>query len=149
MVLFFHVCFHLQHTNKHRTPPPLKRSIRMVVMVVVVLVVVTTISLFVCFLYAHKSHRLSTSVSAAPSAITSMEFWLHNNNRQQLLAVADDSGNLHILEIPRSLWRPDNNEELIMSSFFQREVLAPNLNPNPAGFFFLFIWNACPPHDTT
>jgi hypothetical protein len=89
-----------------------------------------------------------------------MEFWLHNNNRQQLLAVADDAGNLRILEIPRSLWRPDNNEELIVSSFFQREVptlnvtltltvnRTPNPNPNSAGFFFIPCLECLPPTHT-
>lgn len=70
-----------------------------------------------------QSHKATMShPSLAACAITSMEFWHHNNGRQQLVAVADVSGNLHILEIPRNLWRSHNNEETIMENFFQREV---------------------------
>ncbi len=70
-----------------------------------------------------QSHKPAMSHSSlAACAITSMEFWPHNHSRQQLLAVSDISGNLHILEIPRNLWRSQNNEETIMENFFQREV---------------------------
>ena len=41
---------------------------------------------------------------------------------RHFLAVGDVSGTLHIIEIPRNLWRPSNNELSAIGSFFDREV---------------------------
>jgi len=74
--------------------------------------------------FTDQSHRASNSFNIAPSAITSLEFW-HNisNQKLQYLAVGDSNGNLHILDTPRNLWRPLNNEKEVMDSFFEREKL--------------------------
>lgn len=45
-----------------------------------------------------------------------------NTMVQQILAVGDEQGNLHILDIPRNLRRAVNNEETIMASYFDREL---------------------------
>ena len=42
-------------------------------------------------------------------------------SRQQLLAIGDESGTLHIFEIPRNLARPIHKEEQIMCAFLERE----------------------------
>lgn len=73
-----------------------------------------------------QSHRPAGSVAIAPSAISSMEFWNNKvaNTKSQLLAAGDINGNLHILDIPRNLWRPLNNEKALMeTSFFAHEIL--------------------------
>ncbi|GMF43162.1 unnamed protein product [Phytophthora fragariaefolia] len=43
------------------------------------------------------------------------------NVKQQLVAVGDQIGNLHILEVPRTLSRPMSGERASMESYFKRE----------------------------
>lgn len=43
------------------------------------------------------------------------------NLKQQLVAVGDQMGNLHILEVPRTLSRPTSGERGAMESYFKRE----------------------------
>jgi hypothetical protein len=56
-----------------------------------------------------------------------MEFLASSNinSRQQLLAVGDESGTLHIFEIPRNITRTVHREEAIMSKFLDRELQVP------------------------
>lgn len=69
-----------------------------------------------------QSHQPSSSVSIAPCSINSLEFWGNTSSKSQLLAAGDANGNLHILDIPRTLWRAHANETSIMeNSFFKRE----------------------------
>jgi WD40 repeat protein len=72
--------------------------------------------------FTDQSYRPSATVNIAPSAITSMQFWInHNSTKQQLLAAGDVSGNLHMLDIPMNLWRALGNEKTMMEAFFARE----------------------------
>jgi len=73
--------------------------------------------------FTDRSHMYSTSVNATAFPINSMEFWNTSNlhAKQQLLAVSESSGTLHILDIPRNLWRPLSNEMEMMEAFFTRE----------------------------
>jgi hypothetical protein len=73
--------------------------------------------------FTDRSHMYSTSVNATAFPINSMEFWNSGsmNAKQQLLAVSESSGTLHILDIPRNLWRPLSNEKEMMEAFFARE----------------------------
>ncbi|KAG5188083.1 hypothetical protein JKP88DRAFT_287774 [Tribonema minus] len=63
----------------------------------------------------------------SPSRITTMEFLQHvpanaqAQQQQQLLAVGDAAGNLHVFDVPHSMWRPVSNELAIMTSFLERE----------------------------
>lgn len=41
---------------------------------------------------------------------------------RQLLAVGDDQGTVHVMEIPRILRRAGNNEKMFTHTFFDREV---------------------------
>ncbi|KAG1712314.1 hypothetical protein DVH05_000061 [Phytophthora capsici] len=41
--------------------------------------------------------------------------------KQQLVAVGDQIGNLHILEVPRTLSRPPSGERAVVEAFFKRE----------------------------
>ncbi|KAL3671140.1 WD repeat-containing protein 63 [Phytophthora oleae] len=43
------------------------------------------------------------------------------NVKQQLVAVGDQIGNLHILEVPRTLSRPTSGERAAMEAYFKRE----------------------------
>merc|ERR1711871_553547 len=56
--------------------------------------------------------------------VTSMEFLTGTvaSAKNQLLAVGDMFGNLHVFDMPRSLWRPNPNEKQLMSTFIEREV---------------------------
>lgn len=51
-----------------------------------------------------------------------MEFLQSSTARQQLLAVGDEVGTLHIFEIPRNLIKPVHKEDAIMLKFLDREV---------------------------
>ncbi|OWY95125.1 hypothetical protein PHMEG_00034954, partial [Phytophthora megakarya] len=45
----------------------------------------------------------------------------NTNIKQQLVAVGDQIGNLHILEVPRTLSRPTSGERAAMEAYFKRE----------------------------
>lgn len=74
--------------------------------------------------FTDSSYRPSIELKATHSRITSLEFLTGNasNARQQLLAVGDESGTLHICEMPRNLSRPLQKEENMMSKFLDREL---------------------------
>mmetsp|Transcript_17406 Transcript_17406/g.18148 ORF Transcript_17406/g.18148 Transcript_17406/m.18148 type:complete len:887 (+) Transcript_17406:60-2720(+) len=73
--------------------------------------------------FTDSSYRPSVEMKATHTKITSMEFLSSNiNSRQQLLAVGDESGTLHIFEIPRNITRSVHREEAIMSKFLDREL---------------------------
>jgi dynein intermediate chain 3, axonemal len=75
--------------------------------------------------FTDSSYRPSVEMKATHTRITSMEFLASSNinSRQQLLAVGDESGTLHIFEIPRNITRSVHREELaIMSKFLDREL---------------------------
>ena len=48
-----------------------------------------------------------------------MEF--HTSGTQQMLAVGDDQGTVHVLQIPRNLRRSPANERQFISAFIARE----------------------------
>ena len=75
--------------------------------------------------FTDSSYKHSIELKATHSRITSMEFLTGSSSsaRQQLLAVGDESGTLHIFEIPRNLSRPVHKEELTMSKFLDRELM--------------------------
>ena len=73
--------------------------------------------------FTDSSFRPSIELKATHSKIASMEFLSSSTtSRQQLLAVGDDLGTLHIFEVPRNLTRPVHKEESIMFKFLEREL---------------------------
>mmetsp|Transcript_31475 Transcript_31475/g.45303 ORF Transcript_31475/g.45303 Transcript_31475/m.45303 type:complete len:879 (+) Transcript_31475:10-2646(+) len=78
--------------------------------------------------FTDSSFNPSISLKATHSKITSMEFLSsssqlsHAGARQQLLAVGDEVGTLHIFEVPRNLSRPVHKEESLMLKFLEREL---------------------------
>ena len=66
-----------------------------------------------------RSHEPSMTIPVSPTSITSMEFLIKGNS--QLLAVGDDQGTVHVLEVPRNLRRAANNEKAFAQNFFVRE----------------------------
>ncbi|CAE7459053.1 DNAI3, partial [Symbiodinium microadriaticum] len=79
--------------------------------------------------FTDSSYRPSIELKATHTRITSMEFLNSTNtisstmvSRQQLLAVGDEGGTLHIFEMPRNITRPVPNEESIMRRFLDREL---------------------------
>jgi WD40 repeat protein len=73
--------------------------------------------------FTDSSYRPSIELKATHTKITSMEFLSSNiSSRQQLLAVGDESGTLHIFEIPRNIARSVPREETIMNNFIDREL---------------------------
>lgn len=75
--------------------------------------------------FTDSSYKPSIELKATHSRITSMEFLSGSatNIRQQLLAVGDESGTLHIFEIPRNLTRPVHKEDVTMAKFLDRELM--------------------------
>lgn len=72
--------------------------------------------------FTDTSFHPSIELKATHSRITSMEFQTHSStSRQQLLAVGDETGTLHVFEMPRNLVRPVHKEETIMGLFLERE----------------------------
>ena len=66
-----------------------------------------------------RSHEPSMVATVASSAVTSLEF--SSQATPQLLAAGDESGVLHIVEMPRSLRRPVAGEQATMAAFLSRE----------------------------
>ena len=67
-----------------------------------------------------RSHEPSLQHNVGPEALTALEFW--GDASLQLLAVGDKQGTLHILEIPRTLRKPLNNEKALVEGLLNREV---------------------------
>jgi len=67
-----------------------------------------------------RSHEPSMTVNVTSAAVTSMQF--HASANRQLLAVGDDQGTVHVMEVPRILRRAANNEKTFTQTFFDREV---------------------------
>jgi len=68
-----------------------------------------------------RSHEASMLATITSSQITSMVFWPETNKTQQLLAIGNSQGVLHIMEMPRNLRRPVPNEKAVTKTFFDRE----------------------------
>ncbi|KAK2157176.1 hypothetical protein LSH36_196g03010 [Paralvinella palmiformis] len=68
-----------------------------------------------------RTHEPSMNQSVSPAPITSI-YPFQVTNKQHLLAVGDNSGTLHILEIPWSLRQPTPNELQGVANYFDREV---------------------------
>jgi len=67
-----------------------------------------------------RSHEPSMTVNITSAAVTSMQF--QSSTHRQLLAVGDDQGTVHVMEVPRILRRSGNNEKMFTLTFFEREV---------------------------
>ena len=73
--------------------------------------------------FTDSSFNPSISLKATHSKITSMELLNSSaSSRQQLLAVGDEVGTLHIFEVPRNLSKPVHKEESLMLKFLEREL---------------------------
>ncbi|XP_075689062.1 dynein axonemal intermediate chain 3 isoform X2 [Rhinoderma darwinii] len=68
-----------------------------------------------------KTHEPSQTQNISAAAITYIKPWIVTA-RQHFLAVADDGGTLHVLEIPWTLHRPSANENAGVLLYFDREV---------------------------
>ncbi|XP_076440866.1 dynein axonemal intermediate chain 3-like isoform X2 [Babylonia areolata] len=68
-----------------------------------------------------KTHEPSLTQSVSPAPITNI-FPYQVTQKQQLLAVGDNSGTLHILEIPWSLRQPTPGELNGVTNYIEREV---------------------------
>ena len=72
--------------------------------------------------FTDSSFRPSATLKATHTKLTSLEFFPSaQTTKQQLLAVGDESGTLHIFEMPRNLIRPVHKEASVMQGFLDRE----------------------------
>ena len=62
-----------------------------------------------------------------PNSIAAMTLLTGPNNNQKL-AVGDNSGSLHIFEVPRNLAHPYPNEQALMKTFLDRETKCNSMN---------------------
>ena len=100
--------------------------------------------------FSDSSFRPSIVLKATHSKLTSMEFLTGNNlsMKHQLLAAGDETGTLHIFEMPRSLVRPAHKEAILMSAFLDREREVRVVFSMSTSFVFghlrfYFIINTC------
>ncbi|XP_043942813.1 dynein axonemal intermediate chain 3-like [Protopterus annectens] len=68
-----------------------------------------------------KTHEPSQTQNISTAPITCIKPWIVTS-KQHLLAVADDYGTLHILQIPWTLRHPSSHERLGIQHYFEREV---------------------------
>ncbi|KFP24790.1 WD repeat-containing protein 63, partial [Colius striatus] len=68
-----------------------------------------------------KTHEPSHTQNISTSRITCISPWIASP-KQNFLAVSDDLGALHVLEICQTLSHPSSNEEANVLDFFEREV---------------------------
>jgi WD40 repeat protein len=71
--------------------------------------------------FSDTSSKPSLELKATHEHISSMEFMPGATARQQLLAIGDDVGTLHVYELPRGLTRPVPREKALMGQFIERE----------------------------
>lgn len=72
--------------------------------------------------FTDSSFRPSATLKATHTKLTSMEFFPSpQGSKQQLLAAGDESGTLHVFEMPRNLIRPVHKEANVMQIFLERE----------------------------
>ncbi|XP_056388491.1 dynein axonemal intermediate chain 3 isoform X2 [Hyla sarda] len=69
-----------------------------------------------------KTHEPSQTQNISAAAITYIKPWIVSA-KQHFLAVADDSGTLHVLEIPWTLHHPSANESSEVLHYLDREVV--------------------------
>ncbi|KAI4874495.1 hypothetical protein NFI96_021870 [Prochilodus magdalenae] len=69
-----------------------------------------------------KTHEPSQTQNITTAHITCIKPWVISSARQQLLAVSDHLGTLHILEVPWTLRHPSANEKWSVSVYFEKEV---------------------------
>ncbi|XP_029905060.1 dynein axonemal intermediate chain 3 [Myripristis murdjan] len=68
-----------------------------------------------------KTHDPSQIHNITSTKITCIKPWIFSS-KQHFLAVSDDKGMLHILEIPRMLYRPSSDEKLRVRIYLETEV---------------------------
>lgn len=68
-----------------------------------------------------KTHEASQTQNVCIALITNIKPWIYSS-KQHFLAVSDDFGTLHILEISWSLSHPSANERSSVLHYFEREV---------------------------
>ncbi|NXT83419.1 WDR63 protein, partial [Zapornia atra] len=68
-----------------------------------------------------KTHKPSHFQHICKSTITSISPWI-SSTKQHFLAVSDDLGALHVLEICQMLSHPSRNEHASILDYFEREV---------------------------
>ncbi|KAH6570612.1 hypothetical protein BASA60_007630 [Batrachochytrium salamandrivorans] len=71
---------------------------------------------------SHAPSTTQTITSTAISCLQIHQYGGRSGDGQQFLAVGDDSGTLHIIEIPKKLQRPSKNEKSVITSLFEREA---------------------------
>eukprot|EP01105_Mastigella_eilhardi_P017597 TRINITY_DN4046_c0_g1_i2.p1 TRINITY_DN4046_c0_g1~~TRINITY_DN4046_c0_g1_i2.p1 ORF type:complete len:626 (+),score=151.19 TRINITY_DN4046_c0_g1_i2:900-2777(+) len=69
-----------------------------------------------------RSHTSCLSQPVSNSGVTSLEFLPLKESSSQLLAVGDQSGSVHIMDVPRNFSRSSPNEVKHMQTFVAREV---------------------------
>uniref|UniRef100_A0A8D0DV88 Dynein axonemal intermediate chain 3 n=1 Tax=Salvator merianae TaxID=96440 RepID=A0A8D0DV88_SALMN len=68
-----------------------------------------------------KTHEASQTQNVCITLITCIKPWIYSS-KQHFLAISDDFGTLHILEISWSLSHPSSNERSSVLHYFEREV---------------------------
>jgi WD40 repeat protein len=68
-----------------------------------------------------QCHKPSYTFSSGNEPIVSMQFWTGSEDAVQYLAVGDQSGKLHVVDMPRALRKINVDDKRQMGEFYERE----------------------------
>jgi len=71
--------------------------------------------------FSDQSHRHSLLHLCTSVAISNLRFLPADSEKQDMFAVGDEQGHLHVLDLPKNLVRPAGNERKVMEQLMQRE----------------------------
>merc|ERR1719331_1436662 len=71
--------------------------------------------------FSDQSHRHSLLHLCTSVAISNLQFLPSESEKQDMFAVGDEQGHLHVLDLPKNLVRPAGNERKVMEQLMERE----------------------------
>ncbi|KAJ3375105.1 WD repeat-containing protein 63 [Allomyces arbusculus] len=71
---------------------------------------------------SHQASQVQAVSSTAVSAINVQTYYSKGHPTHQFIAIGDDDGTVHVLEVPRNIFRPAKNEKAFMRALLDREI---------------------------
>ncbi|KAI9217425.1 WD40-repeat-containing domain protein [Blastocladiella britannica] len=70
----------------------------------------------------HAPSQVQAVCSTSVTAISVQSYYSKGNPTHQFIGVGDDDGTVHVLEVPRNIFRPGKNEKAIIRALLDREI---------------------------
>ncbi|KAI9189737.1 hypothetical protein H9P43_001170 [Blastocladiella emersonii ATCC 22665] len=70
----------------------------------------------------HQASQIQAISSSSISAINVQTYYNKSHPSQQFIAIGDDDGTVHVLEVPRNIFRPGKNERAFIRALLDREI---------------------------